>query len=302
MPVCCANSSDMTPALEKLIAHFASLPSIGRKSAVRLAYHVLDMSDDEVASFADALLDVKRSIGLCTVCQCYSETEVCRFCEDGTRERNVIMCVEDNRALEAIESLHEYRGKYHVLHGVISPIDGVGPDKLKIKELLARLDSEVEEVVAFVKQCGQPEYNQEIIDHMERSVQAAEEGGSGGGGGDSSTTTPSGPVWTVSPGATVSDVDGTVYSGGSVVSSGKLATGMVVKSGSNEYPISVKGDPSGDGKISVTDVVKLQSHLLNKSNLSGAYLEAADFNADGKVTITDLVKAACVVAGKEKIG
>ena len=137
----------MTPALEKLIAHFASLPSIGRKSAVRLAYHVLDMSDDEVASFADALLDVKRSIGLCTVCQCYSETEVCRFCDDGTRERNVIMCVEDNRALEAIESLHEYRGKYHVLHGVISPIDGVGPDKLKIKELLARLDSEVEEVI-----------------------------------------------------------------------------------------------------------------------------------------------------------
>lgn len=125
---------------------------------------------------------------------------------------------------------------------------------------------------------------------------------SGGGGGDSSTTTPSGPVWTVSSGATVSDVDGTVYSGGSVVSSGKLATGMVVKSGSNEYTISVKGDPSGDGKISVTDVVKLQSHLLNKSNLSGAYLEAADFNGDGKVTITDLVKAACVVAGKEKIG
>ena len=127
-------------------------------------------------------------------------------------------------------------------------------------------------------------------------------GGSSSGGGDSSTTTPSGPVWTVSAGATVSDVDGTVYSGGSVVSSGKLATGMVVKSGSNEYTISVKGDPSGDGKITVTDVVKLQSHLLNKSALSGAYLKAADFNGDDKVTITDLVKAARVVAGKEKIG
>lgn len=137
----------MTPALEKLIAHFASLPSIGRKSAVRLAYHVLDMSDDEVASFANALIDVKKSIGLCTVCQCYSETEICHFCEDLTRENHVIMCVEDNRALEAIESLHEYRGKYHVLHGVISPIDGIGPDKLKIKELLARLDSSIEEVI-----------------------------------------------------------------------------------------------------------------------------------------------------------
>lgn len=137
----------MTPALEKLIAHFASLPSIGKKSAVRLAYHVLEMNDNDVASFASALLEVKKSIGLCSVCQCYSETEVCRFCEDPAREKNVIMCVEDNRALEAIEALHEYRGRYHVLHGVISPIDGIGPDKLKIKELLARLDGDVREVI-----------------------------------------------------------------------------------------------------------------------------------------------------------
>ena len=137
----------MTPALEKLIAHFASLPSIGKKSAVRLAYHVLEMNDNDVASFASALLEVKKSIGLFSVCQCYSETEVCRFCEDPTREKNVIMCVEDNRALEAIEALHEYRGRYHVLHGVISPIDGIGPDKLKIKELLARLDGDVHEVI-----------------------------------------------------------------------------------------------------------------------------------------------------------
>jgi recombination protein RecR len=137
----------MTPALEKLIAHFASLPSIGKKSAVRLAYHVLEMNDNDVASFASALLEVKKSIGLCSVCQCYSETEVCRFCEDPAREKNVIMCVEDNRALEAIEALHEYRGRYHVLHGVISPIDGIGPDKLKIKELLARLDGDVCEVI-----------------------------------------------------------------------------------------------------------------------------------------------------------
>ena len=137
----------MTPALEKLIAHFASLPSIGKKSAVRLAYHVLEMNDNDVASFASALLEVKKSIGLCSVCQCYSETEVCRFCEDPAREKNVIMCVEDNRALEAIEALHEYRGRYHVLHGVISPIDGIGPDKLKIKELLARLDGDIREVI-----------------------------------------------------------------------------------------------------------------------------------------------------------
>ena len=137
----------MTPALEKLIAHFASLPSIGRKSATRLAYHVLDMDDDQVASFAEALLAVKKSIGLCSICQGYSETEVCPLCSDGIREKETIMCVEDNRALEAIESLHEYKGQYHVLHGVISPIDGIGPDKLKIKELLARLDDSVKEVI-----------------------------------------------------------------------------------------------------------------------------------------------------------
>lgn len=127
-------------------------------------------------------------------------------------------------------------------------------------------------------------------------------GGGGGGGGGSTTTTPSGSVWTVSSGSSVSDVSGAVYKNGKVVTSGVLATGMTTTVDGKEYTISVKGDPSGDGKISVTDVVKLQSHLLNKSNLSGAYLEAADFNGDGKVSITDLVKAACVVAGKEKIG
>ena len=127
-------------------------------------------------------------------------------------------------------------------------------------------------------------------------------GGSSGGGGSSTTTTPAGPVWNVSLGASVSDVSGTVYSGGKVVTSGTLATGMVVKSGDSEYTIAVTGDTSGDGKISVTDVVKLQSHLLNKSALSGAYLEAGDLNRDSKITITDLVKSARVVAGKDTIG
>lgn len=137
----------MTPVLDKLIASFASLPSIGRKTATRLAYHILDLSDDEVQSFADSLLEVKRMIRLCKVCQSYSETEICRFCEDETRDDSVIMCVEDNRALEAIEGLHEFHGRYHVLHGVLSPIDGIGPEQLKIKELLARLNDSVHEVI-----------------------------------------------------------------------------------------------------------------------------------------------------------
>ena len=137
----------MTPALEKLISHFASLPAIGRKSATRLAYHILDMNDDDVRAFAESLLDVKSSIRLCSICQCYSETEICHLCNDLMREKDVIMCIEDNRALEAIEALHEYKGQYHVLHGVISPIDGIGPEQLKVKELLARLNDSVKEVI-----------------------------------------------------------------------------------------------------------------------------------------------------------
>ncbi len=137
----------MTPALEKLISYFASLPTIGRKSATRLAYHVLDMNDNDVRAFAESLLEVKQAIRLCRICQCYSETELCQYCSDETREKSVLMCVEDNRALEAIESLHEYHGLYHVLHGVISPIDGIGPEQLKIKELLARLHGSVKEVI-----------------------------------------------------------------------------------------------------------------------------------------------------------
>ena len=126
--------------------------------------------------------------------------------------------------------------------------------------------------------------------------------GGGSGGGSSTTTTPSGPVWTLTPGVSVSQMEGTVYSNGKVVSSGNIATGMTVKTSTGEYTIAVTGDTSGDGKITVTDVVKLQSHLLNKTNLSGAYLEAADLNSDNKVSITDLVKSARVVAGKDTIG
>lgn len=121
------------------------------------------------------------------------------------------------------------------------------------------------------------------------------------GDGDSSTTTPSGTVWTISPGTSVDEMDSPVYSGGKVVTSGTLATGMTTTVDGKEYILSVTGDISGDGNISVTDVVKLQSHLLNKASLSGAYLEAADLNGDGKVTITDLVKSARVVAGKDTI-
>lgn len=137
----------MTPTLEKLINCFASLPGVGRKSAVRLSYRIIEMKPEEVRYFAETLLEAKNSIKLCSVCQSYSDTDICPICADDTRDGSTLIVVEDNKALEAIEEAHEYRGKYHVLHGVISPVDGIEPDRLKIKELIARLDGSVKEVI-----------------------------------------------------------------------------------------------------------------------------------------------------------
>lgn len=136
----------MTPTLEKLINSFASLPGIGRKSASRLAYKIIEMSEDEVRSFANSLIEAKDSIKLCSSCQSYCENGICDICSDSQRNPETIIVVEDNKALEAIEETREYKGKYHVIHGVISPVDGIGPEQLKIKELLSRL-SEVKEVI-----------------------------------------------------------------------------------------------------------------------------------------------------------
>ena len=140
-------SGTLTPSLEKLAGKFSSLPGIGRKSALRLAYHVLEMPEAEVRDFADALLSAKENIRTCRVCQNFSESELCRICADPTRDRSVICVAEDSRAVKAIEDLNEFRGTYHILHGVISPVDGIGPEQLKIKELLGRLDGGVKEVI-----------------------------------------------------------------------------------------------------------------------------------------------------------
>ena len=137
----------LTPALERLAGRFASLPGIGRKGALRLAYHVLEMDESEVRAFADALLSAKESIHICPVCMNFCEGALCPICADASRDRSVICVAEDSKAVKAIEDLNEYRGLFHILHGVISPVDGIGPDKLKIKELLARLTPEVREVI-----------------------------------------------------------------------------------------------------------------------------------------------------------
>ncbi len=137
----------MTPSLEKLINKFAALPGIGRKSAIRLAYHVLSMPEAEAEDFANAISGAKKHVSLCPKCMTFSEGGLCGICASSTRDNTVICVVEDTRAAEAVEALNEFHGLYHVLHGVISPIDGIGPDKLKIKELLARLDEDIKEVI-----------------------------------------------------------------------------------------------------------------------------------------------------------
>ncbi len=137
----------MTPSLEKLVDSFSSLPGIGRKSALRLAYHIIAMSDNEAKGFTNSILDAKSKIRLCPICQSYSEDGICSICSDATRYKDTIIVVEDNKAMEAIEETREHHGQYHILHGVISPIDKIGPENLKIKELISRLDENVKEVI-----------------------------------------------------------------------------------------------------------------------------------------------------------
>lgn len=125
--------------LERLAEQFRKLPGIGKKSAYRMAYHVLDYTMEEAEAFAKAILDAKELIFRCRICQNISDRDVCPICADGSRKKNLICLVEDPRDVAAIERLHEFDGVYHVLGGVISPLDGKGPDALTISELLERI-------------------------------------------------------------------------------------------------------------------------------------------------------------------
>ncbi len=134
--------------LQDLIDKFRSLDGVGQKSAMRMAFSVLDMQDVDAFAFAQAILDAKTKIGLCSVCQNLSADEVCPICSSSTRDHSVICVVEDYQAVLALERVKEFSGVYHVLHGTISPMKGIGPDQLKIKELLERINNgEVEEII-----------------------------------------------------------------------------------------------------------------------------------------------------------
>ena len=137
------------PALEALVEQFARLPGVGKKSAQRLAFFVLGLPDIEAQAFADAIVEAKSAISLCPVCQNFTEGDgPCAICASSKRDPGVICVVADPKDVVALERSHEFSGRYHVLHGVISPMNHVGPDDLHIKELLNRAASdEVREVI-----------------------------------------------------------------------------------------------------------------------------------------------------------
>ena len=139
---------NLVKPLQDLIDKFRSLEGVGQKSAMRMAFSVLDMPDADAYAFAQAILDAKTKIGLCSVCQNLSADEVCPICSSDTRDHSLICVVEDYQAVLALEKVKEFGGVYHVLHGTISPMKGIGPDQLKIKELLDRINTKnVKEVI-----------------------------------------------------------------------------------------------------------------------------------------------------------
>lgn len=135
-------------SLNELIAQFERLPGIGRKTATRLSYFVLQQSPEYAKRFSEALISAKEKIHFCPICQAFTDLEVCDICTDSNRDKSIICVVENAKEVLAIERTREYNGLYHVLHGCISPLDNIGPEQLKIKELIARLaDGEVKEVI-----------------------------------------------------------------------------------------------------------------------------------------------------------
>ena len=134
--------------LSKLIEHFRALPGIGTKTAVRLAYHVLDMDTRQGKALAEAIMESKEKIGFCNTCFNLSDTNPCAICAAQQRDHTTICVVEQPQDVAAMERMHDYKGVYHVLHGALSPLEGIGPENLRIRELLNRLSDEaVQEII-----------------------------------------------------------------------------------------------------------------------------------------------------------
>ena len=137
-----------SPSIEKLIQSFEKLPSIGNKTAARLAFYILNASEEETNEFISSIVNAKKNLKYCSKCYNISDTDPCTICGNPKRDQSQICVVEDVRDIIAMERTHEFKGVYHVLHGSISPMNGIGPEDIKIKELLARLmDGQVKEVI-----------------------------------------------------------------------------------------------------------------------------------------------------------
>lgn len=135
-------------SIEKLVEEFEKLPSIGHKTAVRLAFHILNSSLDDAEKFANAIVDARKNLKYCSVCNNITDVDPCPICANAKRDKEIICVVEDVRDIVPIERTHEYNGVYHVLHGVISPVNGIGPNDIKIKELITRIGSgEIKELI-----------------------------------------------------------------------------------------------------------------------------------------------------------
>ncbi len=157
--------------LDRLIEQFERLPGIGKKTARRLAYFVITRQDNMAEKFSNALLEAKEKIRYCSVCQNLTDGEICSICGADDRDRSIICVVEDSQDVMAFERTREYKGLYHVLHGVLSPLDGIGPDQLKIRELMARLSSgEVTEIVVATNPTVEGEATASYISRLVKTM------------------------------------------------------------------------------------------------------------------------------------
>ncbi|MDO5014830.1 MAG: recombination mediator RecR [Clostridia bacterium] len=141
-------------ALTKLIEHFQSFPGVGNKSAQRMAFAVMNMDKNRALDFANSIMEVKKTVQKCKFCCNLTDREICDICDDSSRDKTVICVVEDPRDVTAIENTNNYKGLYHVLHGALSPLNGIGPDDLTIGRLLERLDG-VKEVIMATNLTGE---------------------------------------------------------------------------------------------------------------------------------------------------
>ncbi|MFM8840830.1 MAG: recombination mediator RecR [bacterium] len=158
--------SVQSEAIEAVVEHFASLPSIGRKTAQRLAFYLLRQPDEFIRSFSSSLIRMKEMVKSCSVCFTYTEQDPCPICSSTKRDRSLICVVEQPTDVLIIERMSEFKGMYHVLHGNINPLEGVNPDDLKIKELISRLSVDVKEVILALNPTVEGEVTMQYLARM----------------------------------------------------------------------------------------------------------------------------------------